>query len=46
MTPREGVQSDAEAGFTGHLRPGAKPALVMVDLDTVTLGTETKVIGV
>ncbi|MFB2581464.1 isochorismatase family protein [Herbiconiux sp. P15] len=32
MTPREGVQSDAEAGFTGHLRPGAKPALVMVDL--------------
>ncbi len=32
MTGRDGVQSDADAGFTRHLQPGAKPAVVMVDL--------------
>jgi maleamate amidohydrolase len=32
MTARDGVQSDADAGFAGHLTPGASPALVVVDM--------------
>lgn len=32
MTAREGVQSDAEAGFGRRLTPGASPALVVVDM--------------
>ena len=31
MTARNGVLTDDEAGFTGHLKPGAKPAVVFVD---------------
>lgn len=31
MTAREGVFTDDEAGFTRHLAPGAKPAVVFVD---------------
>ncbi len=32
MTAREGVQSDADAGFVRRLTPGASPALVVVDM--------------
>ena len=31
MTGRDEVLSDAEAGFAGHLEPGATPAIVFVD---------------
>ncbi|MBU1587540.1 MAG: isochorismatase family protein [Actinobacteria bacterium] len=31
MTVRDGVLGDDEAGFTGHLVPGATPAVVFVD---------------
>jgi nicotinamidase-related amidase len=31
MSARDGVMNDDEAGFSGHLRPGTRPAVVFVD---------------